>query len=379
MHALVTAPIPTHPQNHGNRARAYAVCREMQARGYEVHFVYTGMEGLSDEQEIAMRETWEHVYILSREHVVRKRSKRGHYLIDDWHAPELTRLTNRILDTWKIDICLANYVWQSAWLENVPRGIPRYIDTHDVFGNRHKALKKDGLTPNWFYTTPKEEAKALGRATKVIAIQNEEAAIFRQLSDTPVVTLGFFDPPQYLKPRTVPKKGEKLRIGYIASNNPINTNALEGLRRSLVKRPPLSESCDFFLAGPICSTEPAEDPAFNRLGFVPTVEGFYEDMDIILNPNIGGTGLKIKSVEALRFGRPLIATKDAMVGIPVEHPMHSCATIDALCDALLELACNHDLIEGLGQSGRDIFLQYHKSQLETLDLLFPHQTKAASA
>ncbi|MFC4347210.1 glycosyltransferase [Kordiimonas lipolytica] len=375
MHALVTAPIPSHPQNHGNRARVYSVCREIQARGYQLHYVYTGLEGLSEEQEQAMREAWEHVYILPREKVIKKRSRRRHHLIDDWHSPDVTKLTSRILDIWDIRLCLANYVWQSAWLEAVPKDIPRYIDTHDVFGNRHKTLKRDGIEPSWFYTTPKEEAKALARASRVIAIQDEEAKTFRGLTDTPVSTLGFFDPPQFLKGRKMPGQA-KLKVGYIASDNPINVNALKGLSIALKERPALHDQCELFLAGPICNTAPADEPFYERLGFVPSVEGFYSDMDIVLNPNVGGTGLKIKSVEALRFGRPLLATRDAMIGIPTEHPLHACATIGALCDGLATLAADRKELDVLQQSGQEIYGAYLKAQYETLDLLFPRLTKA---
>lgn len=371
MHALITAPIPSHPQNHGNRARVYAVCRELQARGYQVHYVYSGLEGLSDEQEQAMREAWEHVYILPREHVVRHRSRRRHHLIDDWCPPEITAITNRILGIWDIRVCVANYVWLSKWLEDVPAHIPRYIDTHDVFGNRHKALKRDGLVPNWFYTTPKEEAKALGRASTVLAIQDAEADTFRAMTDTPVRTLGFFDAPAFLPEKPLPEKGARLRVGYIASDNPINVNALKGLADAFAQNPGILEKCELVLAGPICSTDAAEQAPCTRLGFVPSVKGFYEDMDLIINPNIGGTGLKIKSVEALSFGRPLLATRDAMIGIPSGHAMHQCDTIQDLSARLDALAGARHQLASLGQAGRDAYRAYQAAQLETLDDLFP--------
>lgn len=371
MHALVTAPIPSHPQNHGNRVRVYSICRELQARGYQVHYVYSGLEGLTEAQENAMRSTWEHVYILPRKRGQRKRSHWRHHLIDDWHPDEITKLTNRILNIWDIKICVANYVWLSAWLDHVPRSIPRYIDTHDVFGNRHKALKKDGLKPTWFYTTPREEAKALKRATTVIAIQDTEAKTFRALSDTPVTTLGFFDAPRFLEARTQNKTASMLKVGYIASDNPININALKALTEELMQVPSIRESCDFYLAGPICKVDLPDEGLFKRLGFVESQASFYEDMDLILNPNMGGTGLKIKSVEALSFGRALLATNDAMIGIPVEHPLHRCRDIKSLCQGLIHLARNPEDISHLEASGREVFQGYYQQQQNALDSLFP--------
>jgi len=372
MHALVTSPVPSHPQNHGNRARVYAVCKELQARGYQVHFVYGGLEGLTEAQEHALRAEWDHVYILPKSAIQRKRSRRAHHLIDDWYPPAMTDLVKRILAIWDIRLCIANYVWFSGWLSAVPTHLPRYIDTHDIFGDRHKALKRDGLEPNWFYTSPKEEAKALARASTVLAIQEEEAKVFSALTRTPVETLGFFDTPRYL-PTLVRKQGTKLKVGYIASNNPINQNAMAGLNRAIAHLPQLTNHCDFYLAGPICNTSAGESSVFKRLGFVPSVEAFYRDMDVILNPNIGGTGLKIKSVEALRFGRPLLATRDAMIGIPSTHPRHSCADIDTLCIELLSVAQTEGAVRALETAGRDVYDTYVQTQRATLDRLIPRR------
>jgi Glycosyl transferases group 1 len=45
-----------------------------------------------------------------------------------------------------------------------------------------------------------------------------------------------------------------------------------------------------------------------RLGVVERLEYFYAMVDCIVNPMIGGTGLKIKTIEALGYGRPIIGT-----------------------------------------------------------------------
>lgn len=375
MQVLVTSPIPSHPQNHGNRARVYSLCRTLQRRGYKIHFVYGGFEGLTEKQELAMRETWEHVYVLPHDPSPRKQSKRKHHLIDDWYIPEITNITNRILNIWDISHCLANYVWFSKWLEEVPAGIPKYLDTHDMFANRNKRLKRDGMKATWYSTTPAEEAKAFARADVVLAIQSSEAETFRRATDSQVETLGHYVPPHFL-PNRVRKQGEKLKAGYLASNNPINQHSLVQLVKELKTRPELQEKIDFKLAGAICTAGVADDSPFEKLGFVNSVDDFYTGMDIILNPNIGGTGLKIKSVEALSYGKPLIATADAMIGIDSDEPQHQHKTLKSLCNGLAILASTPESVTALGKQGRDIFMAYSKQQQNTLDSLFPETALA---
>jgi len=370
MQVLVTSPIPSHPQNHGNRARVYSLCRTLQNRGYKIHFVYGGFEGLEPDQEMAMRNTWDHVYVVPHDPSARKQSRRKHHMIDDWYVPQVTAITDRILKVWKIDYCLANYVWFSRWLTSVPEGVPKYLDTHDMFANRQKSLKKAGIKGSWYSTTPSEEAKAFKRADYVLAIQDSEAEKFKKVTKRPVETLGHYLPPQFLPPRKR-VRGQKLRVGYLASSNPINQHSLHHFGKTLINRPRLSELCSFHLAGAICTSDTAHDTPFEKLGFVESVASFYEDMDIILNPNLGGTGLKIKSVEALSYGKPLVATADAMVGIATSDPLHKCKTLEALAEALEYLAANPDKIETLRQIGQSVFQNYSDAQTQTLDHLFP--------
>jgi len=370
MQVLVTSPIPSHPQNHGNRARVYSLCRTLQNRGYKIHFVYGGFEGLDPDQEMAMRNAWDHVYVVPHDPAARKQSRRKHHMIDDWYVPQVTSITDRILKIWKIDYCLANYVWFSRWLNSVPAGIPKYLDTHDMFANRQKSLKKAGIDGGWYSTTPAEEAKAFKRADYVLAIQDSEAEKFRKVTRQPVETLGHYLPPQFL-PGRVRQKGQKLRVGYLASSNPINQHSLHHFGKILKERPELSALCSFHLAGAICASDTAQNTPFEKLGFVESVSSFYEDMDVILNPNLGGTGLKIKSVEALSYGKPLVATADAMVGITSAEPLHQCKDLNALANALEHIAKNDSAICALREIGQSVFKAYSDAQVHTLDHLFP--------
>lgn len=370
MHILVTSPIPSHPQNHGNRARVTTLCKKLQDHGGIIHFVYGGLEELPPEQEQAMRMQWDHVHVLPPFLMSqRKKSHRRHYLIDDWYAEEVTALTARILDTWNISYCLANYVWFSKWLEEVPAGIPKYIDTHDLFGGRHKKLEADGHEITWFYTSPDEEGRGFGRADKIIAIQSSEAETMQKRTDVPVVTLGHFVEPHFLPPAQ-PAASGKVTVGFMASDNPINEQSLILLNDAIRKRPSLLERYSFVLAGAICRCAGAEAGHFKRMGFVDTLEDFYRSVDLVINPNIGGTGLKIKSVEALAHGKAMVATSDAMTGLTSSYPLHKMADADAICDALMALEAERE-IPAAETAARTVINDYNELQDKALRDLFP--------
>ena len=60
---------------------------------------------------------------------------------------------------------------------------------------------------------------------------------------------------------------------------------------------------------------------------VPDPAAFYQAVDCVLNPMVPGTGLKIKTVEALAHGRPVLGTRHAFSGLPAEHPGHCAADV----------------------------------------------------
>jgi glycosyltransferase involved in cell wall biosynthesis len=344
----------------------------LQALGHQIHFVYSGFEGLTSAQESAMRNTWDHTYILPLKTRKRPQSKRSHHLLDDWYDEAMSACTEMIMARWPIGACFANYVWCSKWLTQVSEEIPTYIDTHDIFAERHKALKKDGITPQWFSTTKSEEGRGLNRAKTVFAIQDVEAAAFKTRTNANVEVLGHLVDADFL-PMNPTSPNQPLKIGFIGSTNMVNVRTFEMLVTALEKYPDLTKYHQFYAAGSISNKDFARQSAFKCLGFVDDPKDFYGDMDIILNPNIGGSGLKIKSVEALAFGKPLIATHDAMTGIPSDAYYHQFKTMDDFCQGLRELVASPEQINDLAATGQEIFKRYQQAQRNTLKRHFPEK------
>ncbi len=312
---LIISPIPSHPQNQGNSARIYRLGRMLQLAGHPIHFVYFGLEGLTPQQANSKHECWDRFYYVQPQGPAPARSLGDYYHVDDWYDERVSILVEELCSQWDYSICLVNYVWCSRVLEVVPEGVLKVIDTHDVFGDRHLVARAAGLEPVWFYTSKELEAWALRRADVVIAIQDEEEAYFRELvPECRVITVGYVIPEQPL-PQRSRKSGEKLRVGYLGSGNPFNLASLRQFQEAIMQYPQLLQRYEFHLAGTICRAFSNINQLFRLWEVVDNVADFYREMDILINPMVGGTGLKIKSVEVLAYGRPLLATQDAMVGI----------------------------------------------------------------
>ena len=330
---LIVSPIPSHPQFQGNSARIYRLNRMFQLCGYQVHFLYFGMEGLSENQQRDMENQWDYFHFVQPQGPAAEPSFGDYFDIDDWYDNRVSDYVDKLCETWSFDVCVVNYVWFSKVLDVLPEQTYKVIDTHDVFGDRHIVAKEAGLEPVWFYTTKELEAYALERADLVLAIQDEEKNYFESITETPVAVMGYCVPFQPL----VNQSREKIVIGYIGSGNPFNVESLRVFQDAVMANPALMQQFSFLLGGTVCKVFSPMNEIFDVVGLVDDLDEFYRLIDIAINPMVGGTGLKIKSLEALSYGKALLATEDAMVRINGIDSFHNFASVPDMVEALGEL------------------------------------------
>jgi glycosyltransferase involved in cell wall biosynthesis len=126
-----------------------------------------------------------------------------------------------------------------------------------------------------------------------------------------------------------------ISIGYFGSNNGSNVDAVVGFVE--LAWPKIRERSKQPIELLICGTI-ADAQAVQRSAEVAGVRlqrgvrspaSFYQAVDLIVNPVRFGTGLKIKTIEALAHGRPVITTTHGAQGIGAIWN-DSCITVETL-------------------------------------------------
>ena len=102
-------------------------------------------------------------------------------------------------------------------------------------------------------------------------------------------------------------------VGMIGALNHANEDAVSQLSGLL--------HCvdEFVLAGKICDSPVAQSlprDKVTRVGLVSSVRAFYENVHSVVAPVRFGAGLKIKVLEALAAGKPILATSHSVAGFP---------------------------------------------------------------
>ncbi|WP_395748813.1 glycosyltransferase [Prosthecobacter sp.] len=324
---LLISEVGCGPPFLGNRARVKSLIAELKSLGFELHFAGVNMTPEEKAGTLPCVDRWAWDFAFAGKNTIGERLQRRWNKLNG-SDKNLRQGTDVSVDRWmqhrwmdeakklqrreKYDVVLVEYVFHSAFLECFP-GSLRILDTHDVFSNRNQRLAEAGIADQWFSTHEADEAHALKRADRILAIQNKEAGFFRSLAgeQAAVFTVGHISETQ---PLQLPAGGPP-RIGYLSSDNPLNVKSftwfLNEVWPQVHARTP---SAELHVAGGICR---ALTPfAGGRLlGPVSSTRSFYDSVDFTINPMQAGTGLKIKTIESMAYGRATIGTSIACEGI----------------------------------------------------------------
>lgn len=381
--ALILAPTPTWPQDFGNRKRILKVCNGLKKLGYEIHYIHYASEGdwrnnLPFESRIKMNEQWDLVDHIVPTVPLHEWPKHGddHY-IDEWWDPALENHLKWLFEARNYDLFVVNYTWLSRALEFAPDCTLKVLDTHDKFSGRRQLLEANGISKEFFHTTESEETKGLNRADLVWAIKEEEKKLFDQMDiDAEVRTLIHVDDQ---RENVCPyQQNQFVTFGFIGARNNINKVNLENFLKVAEPifdkyLPPLQIQ----VAGSVCKEFESEQSKYvDFVGYVDTVDSFYDAIDVALVPMEFSTGLKIKAGEAIALSKPLIAHKHAMEGYPQVEPLHLCESFEEIALAMCELAYEPQELGALSQKSLDAYeiCQFEiDSELEYLDSLVLNQ------
>jgi glycosyltransferase involved in cell wall biosynthesis len=410
---LIISPTPTHPQNAGNRSRIFNVADLLRKSGYDVHFLMTSFDFPDSPDLEAMSAYWKdalhlfkpEMYIqpvsglnnlakkaIKVTNMLKRKFRRLYYrlhysgdafkynyFIDDYYNPYLQNYVKDLQRIYQFNIVLIEYVHLSKAFLAFDHNVLKLLDTHDILSNRYKIYLEKGLKPEWLSFFSEEESIGFNRADIVIAIQEEEKNVIRRLTNKEVVMLGHT---VQILPE-ICNRSFNNRLVFVASHNSINMNSINDFIDRIL--PKIQKSCPdlrLILAGSIIRVKDKIRKAagVEFLGEVADISIAYESADIVINPLRFGTGLKIKSIEALSFGKPMVSFKAGMAGLnykAADQFCMVCETEDEFIQSLLTLINDESLRNRLKENALKFIESYN--QQATAEFFKSVETKLLSA
>jgi glycosyltransferase involved in cell wall biosynthesis len=370
MNILLFSPIPSHPHYHGHRKRIYNLTKYLQQMGHDIHFVYFNEDPIKDCDCIAMQNEWKTFTLVPRQKQLNLRH--GNYNFDEWYQEDIAQYVNKIINLFHIEVIWMYYIWQSKLLELIPKDILTVIDTHDKFTDRYKLLSSNGnKTYAWFSCSKRDEGAYLDRADVVVAIQNKESSYFKTISSSKVYTVGHIEQKHNLN-----KNYTKLEtIGFLGAHNAVNEKAINDFLDTFYKYSRFANNMEIVIAGTVCNAIHVQHDKLTLLGLVDNLDDFYGNIDLVVNPLLFGTGLKIKSAEALAYGMPILSSAVGFEGIDSDSVYHKTANSLEMVKLIDKLYEDPVELQALARASKEIFRNYENEVFHNIDTIL-HLQKA---
>lgn len=321
--------MPDNPlkKSSGNKVRAIAFLNYFKSRGFIIDFASERQWGEWDDyalQEFEDSRLTDQVYILHRK-PIRKNLLTYLFLYKvpeffyqrKWnifrtHFPELVthklkKEFNNILKENNYNYIFINYASWSSLIEHNPflNKAKTVLDTHDFLTAQYKHKYNIGAAFQ-------EEIRRLSGFDQVLAISVEEQYIFSQFCSTKVDLA----PMMMERPSDsgTSFQDKEFDIIYVASNNPHNLAAAEWFMKLVYPLLPLS--LKICIIGGITSSIDTENHLnLTKIPFVEDLNPWYQQAKIAICPMLSGTGTKIKVVEALSHGLPVVCNTRGIDGL----------------------------------------------------------------
>ncbi|KUJ50507.1 glycosyltransferase [Chryseobacterium sp. JAH] len=225
---------------------------------------------------------------------------------------------NLIFQKKKYDYVIINYeFWTDLVRDTELNGAKIIIDTHDWMTlNEFYNHKNIDLLGSRFG----EEIKNLSFYDRVITISDAEYSLFKNFLGEKVINI----PPSFPENFKDKDSEKKYDLLFVGSDNPFNIEAINWFIDKVL--PYLPSEIKICIIGRVCSHIPEKDN-IEKYVFAENLESYYHQSKIAICPMLRGTGIKIKVVEALSFGLPVVGTEKATDGF-TQKTQNGCRTSD---------------------------------------------------
>lgn len=327
MKVLVISSVKTHPTDLGSSKFIVEYCNLIRSLGHDVYFLHIVCYAVNkgnimrierDRQETAKiwgdhyYEYKESLFSFIRRRLLllyRKYFCKSYLHCDDKYYIGLASYVQRIVRKDHIDACLVNYFWLTRvflHLDIRKKGIITH-DAYSFYRQRNPNIMTD------LNLRPEEEAKALQRCDYVFAMQDKEATLFNYLAPKSIILKSYCSSKINIQPQV----GNHHLLFFSSEWQP-NILGLQWFLHDVF--PHVRDrfpDCKLVIGGSICTELKwlNEKPGIELLGYVGDPADFYRLGDVVINPTFSGAGLKIKTIEAISFGKVVVSHPHSVEGI----------------------------------------------------------------
>jgi glycosyltransferase involved in cell wall biosynthesis len=310
--------------------------------------------------------------------LLRLRAQGVPYLIAKHDTTAMREIVERELRTQRFDVVYVGHLAMCAYLPSIRRLAPHasvVLEQHNVEWEIFERLAPTLRGPMRYVGKLEAKAlrsyekKALSAVDAVIAISTADALAFERLAGVKAVVVPTFI--ERIGVRTESTDAKALAYTGLLAWQP-NALGLDWFCKDVwpLVRTRLPEAT-LTIAGPGLRKTPEgalavpalwQAPGIATVGYVDDLEDVYRKSVAVIAPIIGGSGVRMKLLEAMRAGMPTVTTTDGAAGLDVQDGREMLIADDAgqFASRVLELLNDRELRRTMRDAGY-AFLEKHHS------------------
>ena len=403
MRILWTLPYLPWPTTSGSKTRQFHLLRELAQRGHRITLLVQSKVPLSELTRQALEPLLERLIVVPRRPLHSPLNLLASPIIDypmraiiNGLAPCLRHRFEQLLDEpWDVVQIEHSYAFQPFEKALQARGVPYLLSEHRLESVMGAAchdrlplwLRPFNAFDRWRYR--RWEQRVLRQPSEVVAVSPYDADLISQVSGRPVsVAVNGVDCDYYSGVRPAPHSQRLLFVGnfeYGANLQAIEW-ALEEILPQVWQSNPAVRLAIAGHALPAHWKLHWNDPRIEWVGYRPDLRELQRRSAVFFAPLRYAGGSKVKILEAMAAGLPVVTTRNGVSGLAVNHGEHYLGSDDAdqLALLLTQLLSQPARMAQLGEAGRQLARQRHDwrvaaQQLENVHLRLSQAASPQSA
>ncbi len=299
-------------KNDGSKTRAFELLKTFKENGFLVDFVYEKTKNLERNLHQKLIDS----SIVNRAFAIKRRPEKASlkYFVYKIHKlfQVKTSLSNyffrksfeKIVTNTNYDFVIISYVLYSDLVKNkkIFKNSKTIVDTHDFltvqFKNKQKQIGKNF----------QNELQQMKKFDEVWAISFDEYTLFSHFLKS-VKYVPFCLDIENLKS----EESKTFDLIYIASENHHNVSSAKWFFENVY--PQLNKKISILIIGKI-GNHIQNQENITKILFAQDLSNYYSTSKISICPMLSGSGVKIKVIEALSFGLPIVTNIRGVDGLP---------------------------------------------------------------
>lgn len=246
--------------------------------------------------------------------------------LQDWVPLGAQRMFTDILEKNEYDVIITFYTYLATLFQNRNIRAKKIYFMEDSMFLQQYSWEKNTVPGVTLGKLMDEEIERIKCFDEVFCISNDERIFYEKITEKRMHFLPHLLPDDV---QVVAKPLEERRwdVFFIGFNNPFNVAGLNWFMEEVY--PYLDKKIRILLVGSATKNIEITYSNVDIIPFAPSLEEIYADVKMAICPMFQGTGMKVKVVEAMAQGLPVVCNERGVDGLPDKTKCGCLVTQDA--------------------------------------------------